>query len=321
MKQYLGLSLALILNFYYLSAATIPVGQNQKMKDLSKIQDGNEYVLDYGTYAFPNIVIKKSLIVRSAKSDARATLKFPSQWNKLPNNGPDLGPAKGGTISCYGTCTLKDVKTVGGPEVIVFQSNPKSAVFAEHIDMDGGGIIRGSGGNLVSIKNVQSSGKPTAYFIANFTNPVKQYLVDLSGNTLPVQQGGYCISGKPTCKNKPLPNNQIEDPAAGEAAIRFMQADHVVLKGIVGKAWSHDGVHDWKQFLQLRDSNLIEVFNSNLPIVDIGDMQWRKPPQETKEVRFTDCTLDQVHKTPGWKKIVYKNTKVAGKVLNQTDVK
>lgn len=307
------LSMVLLSVFKPAFSATIAVGRDRPVKDLSKIQDGNEYVLDFGTYDFPSVTVKKSLTIRSAVSDSRATLKFKSSWGALPTGGPDLGsPKSSGSIICYGTCTLKDVKTSGGEGVIIFNSQPNSTLLAQHIDMDGGGILRGSGARSVQLLNVQSTGRPTAYFIANFTNPVSNVLVDFSGNTLPVQQGGHCSNGKPTCDNT---------KAVGEAAIRFMQADHVVLKSVKTKPWLFDGKHEWKQDLQLRDSNLIEIFNSEFSIVDIGDMAWRKPPKLTNEVRFTDSSVTtQVHLVPGWKKIVYKNTKVAGKVLNRIDL-
>lgn len=300
-----------------LSAAVIPVGPKQSVKDLKGIKDGNEYVLDFGNYSVQSMTIKKSLTIRSANPSARATVKFPNAWGGTNSSGPDVGSNANATLNCFGVCTLKDLKISGGEAVIALTSQPGSTVLAQHIDMDGGGIFRGSGGNKITINNVQSSGRPHAYFIANFNNHVKEFSVDLSANMMPVQQGGWCKSGKPTCSNKG------SDLAQGEAAIRFMDVDHLVLKGVTTKPWLFNGKSVWKQEVQLRpDSGKFEIFNSHFVLVDAGDIASRAVPAHViSQVDFHDSIIDQgVHETPGILQINYLNTKVGGSlIVKKTD--
>lgn len=298
-------------------SAVIPVGPNKAVKDLSKVSDGNEYVLDAGTYKWgKDLTVKKSFSIHSADPSNRAVVQFPNEWGVLPTGVPDEGSPKGHSIICSGSCVMKDLKITGGEGVVVFGTNPGSSVLVQHIDMDGGGIIRAGGAKTIQIINVQSSGRPTAYFIANFTNQVDEFLIDLSANTMPVCQGGHAGSGKPTC------TNTGKDWCQGEAAIRIMDTKHLVMKSVNTVPWLYDGKHAWKQDLQLRGlSGKYEVSNSSFNQLDSGAMTWQNPPPHLDEVDLTDCTTNlnpNLH--PGIMKIVYKNTKIKGVVTNQTKI-
>lgn len=305
-------------------AATIQVGQTRAVKDLSKIADGNEYVLDWQATPYvwgKDFSVKKSLIIRSANPTARATIQFPIEWGVLPTGTPDEGMNKGNSIMCYGTCTFKDMKTSGGPGIIVFGTQPGSTLIVQHVDMlDGGGILRGSGGNSAQIINVQSAGKPTAYFVANFNNPMKELLIDLTANTMPVLQGGHCMSGKPSC------TGASNDPYQGETAIRIMDTVHLVMKGVNTVPWLYDGKHALKQVIQMRgQSGHYEIFNSNIHNqASIGDIKSRtlSPTSHVNtldEIDFTNCTFDQnADVDPGVKQIKYVNSKIAGVLTNKT---
>lgn len=280
------------------------VGPNQAVKDLSKLADGGSYVLDPGTYAVPPLVIKKSLSIVSADPAHRAVLKFPNAWKSKPASGPDYGSDVYPTLNCYGVCTMKDVNTVGGEDVVAFTTQPGSVLNIQNVTMDGGGILRGSGGKSATLINVESTGYPRAYFVANFNNQQVNLLWDNSASKLTVKQGQHRgADGKPI----------------GEAAIRLMDITHSVLKGITTEAWLHDGKNVWKQEVQARpDSTLEEFINCHFNLVDIGDMTWRKPPLLVREVRFIDSVLDQwPHYTPGAQKVVFQNTKVAGVIVNK----
>lgn len=281
----------------------VAVGPTRAIKDLTAMKDNMEYVLDPGTYDIKAITVKGKLIIRSADPKNPATIKFPSVWGKLPSP-PDVGPpAQGATIVVYGHAELNDVKTIGGEDVIVFQTQVGSTLSVQNVTMDGGGILRGSGAKDVYMKNVQSSGKPRAYFIANFTNRCEKMVLDLT-NTMPIQQGGW--------KN-------ANGTSQGEAAMRFMDCGYVKIIGAKTKPWLHDGTHVWKQEVQFRpDTDLIEAENCHFVLVDIGDMTWRKPPHIIKQVTFTNCILDQhPHLTPGSQIVKYVNTTVAGTVVNK----
>lgn len=295
-----------------LIGAAIPVGPTRTVKDLSKIADGNEYVLDWqaAPYNFPagTLTIKNSLILRSANPNARATVHFNSSWAALPDGRPNEGQvvADGRSINCYGVCTMKDLKTSGGEGVVIFDTQPGSTLLVQRVDMDGGGILRGSGAKSISIVNVQSNGRPTAYFIANFTNLVQEFDVDLTANTMPVQQGGQCVNKDPKC---------AKGVQYGEGPIRIMDTQHLVMKGVKVVPWLYDGVHVWKQTAQFRGmSGKYEVSGSTFHQASIGDIKDQAVPAHTlDEIDFTNCSFDiWADIDPGIKKIVYFNSKVGG---------
>lgn len=301
-----------LLPFLFLtsvSAATIQVGPNKPVKDLSKIADGNEYVLDKGEYAVPELVIKKSLTIRSADVKNPAIVSFKTRYVQI--SAPDGKKMIAiPSVKCFGDCVMKNVNTKGGVDMVIFQAQPGGTLLAQDVEMlDGGAISISSGGKDIKIIRVQSHGKSHAYFIANFTNPLENILVDQTGNKLPILQGGYCTNGKPTCDNTHV---------FGEAAVRLMQTKHATFKGIVVKNWLYDGKHEWKQSFQMRTNDLVEVFNSKIDSLDCGDMTWKNPPDPLKKIVFKDSELGAIHLTPGVKQIVYQNTKVAGVLKNET---
>lgn len=291
----------------------VPVGPSRAVKNLKAIQDNTEYTIDDGvTVDIAHATVKGKVIIKSNPADP-ATIHFPDEWaSSMPlPPGPDCQPFKGrATIMVSGTCILKNVHTSGGEKVIVFgtlnQDNTQTAdITAENITMDGGGIIRASGAKSIKILKVGSTGKPYAYYAASFTYTVKKCVIDNTGVSTTIKQGGHVNSGQDQ----------------GETTIRIMDCDDLTITGCTTEAWLHDGTHVWKQEVQLRpDTKKCVVKNCHFNLVDIGDMTWRHPAHTIDYVEFIDCTLDQEpHITNGARIVKYTNTMVHGSLRNRTD--
>jgi hypothetical protein len=320
--------LATVLSLFLLievHAATILVGPTRAVKDLSKVADGNVYILDWQKtpYKFPgNIIVKNSLTLQSAQPNERATIQFPIAFKLNSSGVTSENNALPQTINCQGVCTMKDMKTVGGTYLSIFTTGPNAQLLVQHVDMDGGTILMGSGGKSVHLIDIVSTGRPANYFIANFNNAVQDLLVDMSARPSPIQQGGSCVGNAKTCDQ-----NHVQ---IGEAAVRVMDAVNAKLIGLSFTPWLFDGKTAWKQVLQIRHSNTVEIENSNVQSLDVGNMTWENitaiekcggplaPLTELKKLILTDDTIGSIGLHAGVREVLVQKT-VNGKLTKVSD--
>jgi hypothetical protein len=170
--------------------------------------------------------------------------------------------------------------------------------------MDGGAVWRGNGAKAAYFYNNEVRGKPRANVYSSYGGTVGTCVIDHSGTSVPVQQGGRFVNGNPV----------------GEAAIRIMNVNSLTLKGIRTTPWFYKPGQEWKQDVQLRpSSNIIKVINCNFYQVDVGDMTWRKPALPISRVEFTNCTFAKSpNVTAGVKTIVFSNVKIGGSTVSKT---
>jgi len=169
---------------------------------------------------------------------------------------------------------------------------------------DGGAMWLGSGGQNIYFKDNDILGKPRKYAYANFNHMVNKLTIDNSGTSVPVQQGGSIVNGSPV----------------GEAAIRIMDVNTAVLKGITTRPWFYKSGQEWKQDVQLRpSSNLIQVISCNFYQPDVGDMTWRSPAKPINEVDFINSHLTKSPNiTNGVSVIKFSNTLIGGTRTTKT---
>jgi hypothetical protein len=256
-----------------------------------------KFLLDPGSYSVGLHFIKGNLTIESADPTNPATIKLPGVFDSSGN-------AQNPTLSVVGSLTIRNIKTTGGGDTILLGSSESANIIAENIKMDAGAIWRGSGAHSAYFKNNAVYGKPRANVYSSYGGVVGTCVIDHSGTSVPVQQGGRWVNGNPV----------------GEAAIRIMNVDNLTLKGIKTTPWFYKPGQEWKQDVQLRPrSNVIKVIKCNFYQPDVGDMLWRDPALPIKRVEFTDCTFVKMPSvTNGVKVIVYTNCKVGGSTINKT---
>lgn len=264
------------------SGKVIHIGPKQAVKSLnngewpSKGGTPVEFVLDYSStpYSLDKHSLSGNLTIVPADTNHRPTIKLGSAYKKQNSS---TWIAQNPTIMVSGSLTVKNVNTVGGTDTIFLGSTTTGNIDAENVRMtDGGAMWLGSGGNNIYFKNNDILGKPRKYAYSNFNHTVNNCTIDNSGTSVPVQQGGVIVNGQPV----------------GEAAIRIMDVNKLVLKHVTTRPWFYKSGKEWKQDVQIRPSaNLVQVIDCNFYQPDIGDMTWRQPAKPIKEVDFIGSHL------------------------------
>jgi hypothetical protein len=292
------------------SGKVIRVGPNESVKSLNSVtfpkagQTPVEILLDYSStpYTLSQHYLYGKLTIVPSDSSRRPTIRLGSSYKK---QNASTYIAQNPTIMVAGSLTVKNINTVGGTDTIFLGSTSTGNIDAENVRMtDGGAMWLGSGGQNILFKNNDILGKPRKYAYANFNHMVNTLTIDNSGTKVPVQQGGSIVNGQ----------------AVGEAAIRIMDANKVILKGITTRPWFYKSGQEWKQDVQLRPScNLIQVINCNFYQPDVGDMTWRSPAKPIQEVDFIDSHLTKSPNiTNGVSTIKFSNTLIGGTKTTKT---
>jgi hypothetical protein len=235
-----------------------------------------KFVVDYSTkpYHLSHHAVFGTVDIEPADTSKRPTLELEG------TNYP--------TLYANNKLTIRNFNTIGGYKTIIAGSTPAASVTVEKMRMlTGGTVWRGQGITTGIFRNNEVMKAPYDYVYGNFINTAKYVLIDHSGTKVPVPQGSK------------------------ETAIRVMNVDHLVLKGITTKPFFKDG-SIWKQDVQLRPyAKLIEVISCHFYLVDIGDMAWRQPALKVEKVVFTNCVLTKgVHKVAGCGTVIFINTKI-----------
>lgn len=248
-------------------------------------------LLQPGSYAITahTIPAGSNITIQAADPANPPTLTFPSVWGAAIT-GPDSGvPTSEGTINVLGTFTLNNVKTTGGANVILLTSSPGAVVNASDITMDGGGFGRFAGADSISMKRIQSTGSPHAYFLALFVAQVNTLTWDNTGVSGHIKQGGYTIADGDT---------------QGEACIRFMWGQSITMTNvIVDKFIDPLTSSEYKQSLQDRaggdvgDNTSVHTW-INCTTNGTMEVDWMggtRPPGEIRrplhKLVMTNCSL------------------------------
>lgn len=229
-------------------------------------------VLDGGTYSLNQHNVAGNLTILSANPSKPATLKladtFVTRGGKMIANNP--------SINVSGTLVIKNVNTTGGDNTVLLGSSTSGNIDAEDIHMSGGAIWRGSGGNNLYFKDNTTSGNPRANVYSSYNGNVNKCVIDHSGTSVAIPQGGRIVGGNPI----------------GEAAIRVMNVASLTLIGVKTKPWYYKPGKEWKQDIQIRpDSSTVNLVNCTFYQCDVGDMVWRVPAHVIKSVQFINCTM------------------------------
>lgn len=244
----------------------------------------SDYALVPGTYTIdPKATVPANATASIYSLDPKhpATLLLPACWPKTTPTAPDVGvPLREGTILVAGSLTIKDLLTRGAPnvdpqDIILLGSQTGANITASNIQMDGGGFIRGNGGNSYNWKSIQSAGTPRAYFVGLFGSQVNSIVWDNTGSAT-IKQGGRMVGGSPQ----------------GETAVRLMHGHRATITGLTLQAWLYDGKNPWKQLLQDRSGALKGMTGSDkhsIESLDDGSIH-----------DFINCELLQGQPEIGW---------------------
>jgi hypothetical protein len=258
-------------------------------------------VLDPGTYSVSPRFVYGNVSIVAANASNPPTLSLPPVYKKQSGSKYIGG---NGVLYALGSLNIRNVKTTGGENTTFLGTSTSGKIDAENVKMDGGAIYRGSGGSTVLLKNIQSSGIPRANFLANYDHNIGTVVFDNRGVSTAIQQGGHIVGGNPI----------------GEAAIRVMDVNNLVLIGVKTRPWFYKPGREWKQDVQLRpSSNKIQVIACDFYQPDVGDMTWRLPAKPINEVDFIDSHLAKgPNITNGVKLIKFSNTLIGSSRVTKT---
>jgi len=294
-------------HFSVASPKIVNIGPSRAIKTLSAAPWPSKgqtvkFVLDYSStpYVVKNRQVSGNLTITAADPGKKPVLKLGASYKQ--HGGKMV--AGDGSLKVFGTLNISNVKTVGGDNTIFLGSVSGANIDCENIEMDGGAVWKGTGANNVVFKNNIIHGNPRGNVYANWNNRVKSCIIDHSGTSVPIPQGGRFVKGNPI----------------GESPIRVMNVDSLTLKGIKTKPWFYKGGKIWKQDLQIRPSSgTIKVIDCNFYIADVGDMVWRKPALKIRSVEFINCTMKKMpHLTGGVLSCKMTNCLVGGARMTKT---
>jgi hypothetical protein len=259
-----------------------------------------EFLLDPSDtpYVVGQYFLNGKLWIEPADWDNRPTLQLANTFKKKSKSSNSM-IAGNPSLNVNGTLIIRGMNTIGGEDTVLLGSAKTGNIDCEDVQMDGGAVWRGSGGNEIYFKDNESLGIARANVYSSYTNPVRSCVIDNSGTDVPVLQGGRMVNGN----------------AIGEAAIRIMNVDELSLIGVKTTPWFYKPGKIWKQDVQLRPSSKhITVIGCDFYQVDIGDMTWRKPAHPIDKVDFIDCTLAKLPSLQlGIAKVTLTNCVVNGK--------